>query len=221
MGLLDIFIRVKDALNRQYNIGNCAGTNRAVAMKLMYYCIEGIAIDPNECLDDNNKDLTIRSLGLDNHIILSSVGGYALLICPSILFVYIMTFYVLLILNLRKSSMMKNFIEKNGSFSWHTMKKNALTLRQLYPGADLDVNFDMSVKLKPLRVCAANEQFPDKTELTDKHDGKSINWKSGDLVVVNDKSAPFADVFLLREGQDTDRTCIIMNQCKWDYGQLR
>ncbi|POG62553.1 hypothetical protein GLOIN_2v1695506, partial [Rhizophagus irregularis DAOM 181602=DAOM 197198] len=70
---VDNFIKVKNSLDKQYGIKDYVENNRNVAMKLIYFCIEGIAIDPNKCLDDNNPALTIRSLERNKNIILSSV----------------------------------------------------------------------------------------------------------------------------------------------------
>ncbi|PKK64648.1 hypothetical protein RhiirC2_787204, partial [Rhizophagus irregularis] len=70
---VDYFIKVKDTLDKQYGIKYYVKNNRNVATKLMYFCIEGIPIDPNGCLDENNPALTIRSLESDKHIIISSV----------------------------------------------------------------------------------------------------------------------------------------------------
>ena len=73
-----------------------------------------------------------------------------------------------------------------------------------------------------LRVCEANEQFPLTNPLTEKPDGKIIDWQSGDVVVINGSNAPFADVFFVREPEHTDdNKFLMMNQCKWDYGSIK
>ncbi|PKY35440.1 hypothetical protein RhiirB3_533186 [Rhizophagus irregularis] len=103
------------------------------------------------------------------------------------------------------------------------MGKTTMTLRELYPNADkLDVDFDVSVELKPLRVCEANEQFPHTNPLTEKHDGKIIDWQSGNVVVINGSSAPFADVFLVRKLVHIEfKKFLMSNQCKWDYVSIK
>ncbi|CAG8625917.1 3163_t:CDS:1, partial [Funneliformis caledonium] len=60
-----------------------------------------------------------------------------------------------------------------------------VSFRELYPdacGTDSDLNF--VVKLKSLRVCEANEQFPANMKLTIKRN-KQIDWKNRDVVVLN------------------------------------
>ncbi|RGB22845.1 hypothetical protein C1646_677547 [Rhizophagus diaphanus] len=235
LDFVDYFIKVKDGLDKQYGIKAYVENNRNVAMKLMYYCIEGIAIASDERLDDNNPDLTIRSLERDKHIILSSVEQSKFLINMPFYFICIYN-DVLCIVN---PTLVKTFyVDRMYWEEWEvfvayheafrtnlaiSMGKTTMTLRELYPNADeLDVYFDMSVKLKPLRVCKANEQFPITNSLTEKSDGKKINWQSGDVVVINGSGAPFADVFLVRMPKDIDDyKFIMMNQYKWDYVSLK
>lgn len=78
----------------------------------------------------------------------------------------------------------------------------------------MDSNLNFVVKLKLLRVCETNEQFPANMKLTTKRN-KQIDWKSGDVVVFNGKSTEFADIFFVRETDDT--SFFTMNQSKWDY----
>ncbi|PKY54970.1 hypothetical protein RhiirA4_502976 [Rhizophagus irregularis] len=71
----------------------------------------------------------------------------------------------------------------------------------------------MSIKLKPLCVCKANEQFPLTNPLTEKPDDKIIDWQSGGVIVINGSSAPF-DVFFVREPEHIDDyKFLMMNQC--------
>ncbi|RGB21675.1 hypothetical protein C1646_777539 [Rhizophagus diaphanus] len=199
LNFADYFIKVKDSLDKQYGIKDYVVNNEKVAMKLMYYCIEGIAIAPRECLDDNNPDLTIRSLERDKHIILSSAEQSA----RYNLFLINMPFYFICLYNdvlcivsptlIRKlydnRMYWKEFLAYHEAFRTNLairMGKTTMTLRELYPSADeSDVHFDMSVKLKPLRVCEANEQFPFTNPLTEKSDGEIIDWKSGLVVIIN------------------------------------
>ena len=230
LDFVDYFIKVKDSLNKQYGIKDYVENNEKVAMKLMYYCIEGIAIAPDKCLDDNNPDLTIRSLERDKHIILSSAGCNGFLINMPFYFICLYNDVLCII----KPTLVRKFYDEQWEVfvAYHEafrtnlairMGKTTMTLRELYPNAyESDVYFDMSVKLKPLRVCEANEQFPLTNPLTEKSDGKIINWQSGDVVVINGNSAPFADVFFVREPEHTDdNKFLMMNQCKWDYGSIK
>ncbi|RGB30818.1 hypothetical protein C1646_764835 [Rhizophagus diaphanus] len=228
-------VDVKDSLDKQYGITDYVVNNEKVAMKLIYYCIEGIAIASNECLEDDNPDLTIRSLERDKHIILSSVkqsdGRDKFLINMPFYFICLYN-DVLCIVSptlIRKLNDNRMYWEKWEEFvAYHEafrtnlairMGKTTMTLRELYPSADVsDVHFDMSVKLKPLRVCKANEQFPFTNPLTEKSDGEIIDWKSGLVVIINGSSAPFADVILVRELENADFKFLMSNQCKWDYG---
>ncbi|CAB4487556.1 unnamed protein product [Rhizophagus irregularis] len=236
---VDCFIKVKDSLDKQYGIRDYVEKNRNVAMKLMYFCIEGIAIEPNKCLDDNNPALTIRSLERDRHIILSSVEQSAR--CS--LFLINMPFYFICLYNdvlcIVKPTLVRKFYDERMYWEeWEVfvayheafrtnlaikMGKTTMTLRELYPNADeLDVNFDMSVELKPLCVCKANEQFPHTNPLTEKHDGKIIDWQNGNVVVINGSSAPFADVFLVRKLVHIEfKKFLMSNQCKWDYVSIK
>ncbi|EXX50315.1 hypothetical protein RirG_271970 [Rhizophagus irregularis DAOM 197198w] len=208
LDFVDYFIKVKNSLDKQYGIKDYVKSNGKVAMKLMYYCIEGIAIASDECLDDNNPDLTIRSLERDKHIILSPAeqsAGYNF-------FLINMPFYFICLYNdvlcIVKPTFVRKFYDERMYWEeWEVfvayheafrtnlairMGKTTMTLRELYPNADKsDVYFDMSVKLKPLCVCEANEQFPLTNPLTEKPDGKIIDWQSGGVV------------------------------CKWDYGSKK
>jgi hypothetical protein len=96
------------------------------------------------------------------------------------------------------------------------MRYVKLSFRELYPGAcgmGSDLNF--VVKLKLLRVCKTNEQFPANMKLTTKRN-EQIDWKSRDVVVFNGKSTEFADIFfIIRETDDT--SFFTMDQSKWDY----
>ncbi|PKK62363.1 hypothetical protein RhiirC2_759666 [Rhizophagus irregularis] len=232
---VDYFIKVKDSLDKQYGIKDYVENNRNVAMKLIYFCIEGIAIDPNKCLDDNNPALTIRSLERDKHIILSFVEQSA----GCNLFLINMPFYFICLYNdvlcIVKPILVHLFYDERMYWEeWEVfvayheafrtnlaikMGKTIMTLRELYPNADkLDVDFDVSVELKPLRVCEANEQFSHTNPLTEKHDGKIIDWQSGNVVVINGSSAPFADVFLVRKLVHIEfKKFLMSNQRKWDY----
>ncbi|GBC37796.1 hypothetical protein GLOIN_2v1720049 [Rhizophagus irregularis DAOM 181602=DAOM 197198] len=202
---VDYFIKVKDCLDKQYGIKDYVKNNRDVATKLMYLCIEGIPIDPDKyVLDENNPALTIRSLERDKHIILSSVEQ------SDELFLINMPFYFICIYNdslhiVNPTLVSKFYDERMYWEEWEKfvayheafrtnlairLGKKTTTLRELYPNADKsDVNFDFSVNLKPLRVCEANEQFPLTNPLTEKSDGKEIDWQSGDVVVINGSSA--------------------------------
>jgi hypothetical protein len=232
---VDYFIKVKDNLDMQYNISHYVENNKEVAMKLMYHCIEGIPIASDKRLDDKDPYLTIRSLERDKHIILSSVERN--------LFLINMPFYFICLYNdvlcvVKPTLVRKLYDERMYWEEWELfvayheafrtnlairMGKTTMTLRELYPNADeSDVYFDMSVKLKPLRVCEANEQFPLTNPLTEKSDGKIIDWQSGDVVVINGSHAPFANVFFVRELEHTaDNKFLMMNQCKWDYGSKK
>ncbi|CAB5299692.1 unnamed protein product [Rhizophagus irregularis] len=230
LDFVDYFIKVKNSLDKQYGIKDYVANNRKVSMKLMYYCIEDIAIAPDECLDDNNPDLTIRSLERDKHIILSPAEqsvGYNL-------FLINMPFYFICLYNdvlyIVKPTFVRKFYDERMYWkewemfvAYHEafrtnlairMGKTTMTLRELYPNSDKsDVYFDMSVKLKPLRVCEANEQFPLTNPLTEKPDGKIIDWQSGGVIVINGSSAPF-DVFFVREPEHIDDyKFLMMNQC--------
>jgi hypothetical protein len=68
-----IFERVKWYLNHQYKIEYFIADkdNYEVVVELMYYCIEGIHVALDTCLDDKKPDLTIRSLERDKHIVLT------------------------------------------------------------------------------------------------------------------------------------------------------
>ncbi|POG60654.1 hypothetical protein GLOIN_2v1486854 [Rhizophagus irregularis DAOM 181602=DAOM 197198] len=202
---VDYFIKVKDCLDKQYGIKDYVKNNRDVATKLMYLCIEGIPIVPDKyVLDENNPALTIRSLERDKHIILSSVEQ------SDELFLINMPFYFICIYNdslhiVNPTLVSKFYDERMYWYEWEKfvayheafrtnlairLGKKTTTLRELYPNADKsDVNFDFSVNLKPLRVCEANEQFPLTNPLTEKSDGKEIDWQSGDVVVINGSSA--------------------------------
>ncbi|PKC08293.1 hypothetical protein RhiirA5_399395 [Rhizophagus irregularis] len=205
VNFVDYFIKVKDCLDKQYGIKDYVKNNRDVATKLMYLCIEGIPIGPDKyVLDENNPALTIRSLERDKHIILSSVEQ------SDELFLINMPFYFICIYNdslhiVNPTLVSKFYDERMYWEEWEKfvayheafrtnlairLGKKTTTLRELYPNADKsDVNFDFSVNLKPLRVCEANEQFPLTNPLTEKSDGKEIDWQSGDVVVINGSSA--------------------------------
>ncbi|GBB89346.1 hypothetical protein RclHR1_01600018 [Rhizophagus clarus] len=66
-----------------------------------------------------------------------------------------------------------------------------------------------------LRVCEANEQFPNSKALTNKRDNKLIDLEIGEVVVLNAASARFADIILVREN---GTKILFMIRCKWDYG---
>ncbi|PKY47885.1 hypothetical protein RhiirA4_523646 [Rhizophagus irregularis] len=232
---VDYFIKVKDTLDKQYGIKYYVKNNRNVATKLMYFCIEGIPIDPNECLDDNNLALTIRSLESDKHIIISSVKVEQ---SDELFFINMPFYFICLyndVLHIVDPTLVNKFYDERMYWNewkkfvayyeaFHTnlairLGKKTMMLRELYPNADKsDVYFDMSVKLKPLRVCEANEQFPLTNPLTEKSDGEIIDWQSGDVVVINGS----CDVFFVRELVDTFyKKFIMMSQCKWDYGSKK
>ncbi|CAB5333869.1 unnamed protein product [Rhizophagus irregularis] len=232
---VDYFIKVKDCLDKQYGIKDYVKNNRDVATKLMYLCIEGIPIDPDKyVLDENNPALTIRSLERDKHIILSSVEQ------SDELFLINMPFYFISIYNdslhiVNPTLVSKFYDERMYWEEWEKfvayheafrtnlairMGKKTMTLRELYPNADKsNVYFDMSVKMKPLHVCdEGNEQFPLTNPLTEKSDGEIIDWQSGDVVVINGS----CDVFFVRELVNTFyKKFIMMSQCKWDYGSKK
>ncbi len=89
-----------------------------------------------------------------------------------------------------------------------------MTLRDIYPGACGEEYYkDLYVNLKRLSICEANEQFPNKKELTDKYNNNTIDLESGDFVVLNDVSAKFADIILVRKN---GTKFLFMIQCKWD-----
>ncbi|CAG8581075.1 9629_t:CDS:1 [Dentiscutata erythropus] len=91
-----------------------------------------------------------------------------------------------------------------------------MTLGKLYPGAyGEDTYLQILVALKKLRACEANEQFPNNKNLTNKSNDEPIDLESGDVVVLNDASANFADIILVRMN---GVKCLLMIQCKWDYG---
>ncbi|CAB4384806.1 unnamed protein product [Rhizophagus irregularis] len=232
---VDYFIKVKDTLDKQYGIKYYVKNNRNVATKLMYFCIEGIPIDPNGCLDENNPALTIRSLESDKHIIISSVKVEQ---SDELFFINMPFYFICLyndILSIVNPTLVRKFYDERMYWkewemfvAYHEafrtnlaikMGRKTMMLRELYPNADKsDVNFDMSVKLKPLRVCEANEQFPLTNPLTEKSDGEIIDWQSGDVVVINGSS----DVFFVRELVDIFYIKFIMiSQCKWDYGSKK
>ncbi|CAB5358430.1 unnamed protein product [Rhizophagus irregularis] len=194
---VDYFIKVKDCLDKQYGIKDYVKNNRDVATKLMYLCIEGIPIDPDRyVLDENNPALIIKSLESDKHIILSSVEQ------SDKLFLINMPFYFICIYNnslhIVNPTLVSKFYDER--MYWEEWENQMLTL---------------TLNLKPLRVCEANEQFPLTNPLTEKSDGKEIDWQSGDVVVINGS----CDVFFVRELVDTFyKKFIMMSQCKWDYG---
>ncbi|KAF9404097.1 hypothetical protein BGZ76_007119, partial [Entomortierella beljakovae] len=59
----------------------------------------------------------------------------------------------------------------------------------------------------------ASQQFP-STKLNDK-DGEPIDWESRSNIIVNGKSAPWGDAFIVRES--AGRNILILHQDKFDY----
>ncbi|CAB5358359.1 unnamed protein product [Rhizophagus irregularis] len=206
-----------------------------ISSKSRTLSINSIPIDPNGCLDENNPALTIRSLESDKHIIISSVKVEQ---SDELFFINMPFYFICLyndILSIVNPTLVRKFYDERMYWkewemfvAYHEafrtnlaikMGRKTMMLRELYPNADKsDVNFDMSVKLKPLRVCEANEQFPLTNPLTEKSDGEIIDWQSGDVVVINGSS----DVFFVRELVDIFYIKFIMiSQCKWDYGSKK
>ncbi|CAB4384849.1 unnamed protein product [Rhizophagus irregularis] len=197
---VDYFIKVKDCLDKQYGIKDYVKNNRDVATKLMYLCIEGIPIDPDRyVLDENNPALIIKSLESDKHIILSSVEQ------SDKLFLINMPFYFICIYNNSLHIVNPTLV------NWERKQRHY----ENYIPILISQMLTLTLNLKPLRVCEANEQFPLTNPLTEKSDGKEIDWQSGDVVVINGS----CDVFFVRELVDTFyKKFIMMSQCKWDYG---
>ncbi|CAG8489104.1 9097_t:CDS:2 [Funneliformis mosseae] len=213
------------------------GKDGRIIMKLslnMYYCIEGIHVTLDTCLVDKKPDLMIRSLERDRHIVLTRAENRNLYLIK-------MPFFFISIYNdilrIVDSDLTKKVFQDDSSMYWQEwevfvahheafrtnlairMGYEKLSFRELYPGAcgmDSDLNF--VVKLKSLRVCEANKQFPANMKLTTKRN-EQIDWKSGDVVVLNGKSAELADIFFVRETDDT--SFFTMDQSKWDYASKR
>ncbi|GES95955.1 hypothetical protein GLOIN_2v1720049 [Rhizophagus clarus] len=228
-----IFYDVMSALDGQYNIKAYVRKNKQVALKLLSYCIEGTPVSGEEILD-KDSNITIRSLERDKHIILS-------LSSKDDSFIIKLPFYFIClyndVLDIVDLQLTKKLFEEN--IYWQELEKfvayhetfrtnlkirlgkTHMKLQELYPCAsELDEYFNYTVKLKELHVCESSEQFPTTTtELTNKSNDEKINWKSGNVVVINGKSAKSADVILVRE-VDCKLKLLVMNQCKWDYGSV-
>jgi hypothetical protein len=229
-----IFYKVTSDLDAQYNIKAYVKKNLQAATKLLSYCVEGTQISGEEILDDKNPNTTIRSLERDKHIILSRSIYESFVIKMPFYFIYLYNEILDLVdpeltKKLFKENMYwqewEKFVAYHEAFRTNLMMrlgKTQMKLQKLYPCAsESDPYFDYTVKLKKLHVREASEQFPNKTmKLTDKFTGEQINWKSGEAVVINGKSAQSADVLLVRE-VDKKLKLLVMDQCKWDYGSKR
>lgn len=95
----------------------------------------------------------------------------------------------------------ENFVGEYEAFQNNIMVnlgKKEISLKELYRGAiGKDSILNTQIKLKKLDICMARSQFP-KTFLLRNSDNKTVKSLDG-LVVINGKSAQFADVFSERQ----------------------
>ncbi|CAG8684567.1 17281_t:CDS:2, partial [Racocetra fulgida] len=225
-----IHMMVKEDLERMYNIYGDVKSNKYLAMKLIYHCVEGIPVSDKDCLDEKNPHLTIENLQRDGHIILTPYDKSLYYIRMPLFFIHIYND----ILKIVDVEMMNKAFRIDHRMHWQDWELFALnyeafrtnlaiemgfsrmTLGELYPGAyGNDIYLQMYVDLKRLHVCEANERFPNNKKLTNKSDNEPIDLESGNVVVLNDASADFAGIILVRMN---GARCLLMIQYKWDYG---
>ncbi|GBB88719.1 hypothetical protein RclHR1_01530007 [Rhizophagus clarus] len=171
-------------------------------MKLLSYCIEGTPVSEEE-ISDKDSNITIRSLERDKHIILSVSSKNDSFIIKMPFYFICLYNDVLDIVDPQLTKMLfegniywqewEKFVAYNEAFRTNLkirLGKTHIKLQELYPCAsELDEYFNYTVKLKELHVYESSEQFPTTTtELTNKSNGEKINWKSGNVVVINGKS---------------------------------
>lgn len=227
-----IFYSTLDRLEGAYNIIKRVKENRRLALELLHHCIDAIPVELDDCLDPNAPKDTIANLERDAHIILSRHKDTPKYII-NMPFFFLYTYnYTLGIVPppLERAFQVDHtmywqewelFVAHYEAFRNNLLIRRGfqqLPLEELYRGAyGKKETLETVVGLTNLSVRTSNEQFPKSTNLTDKSNGTKINWKAGDVIVVNGASAEFGDSFLVRNLSDGTEV-LISTQDKWDYG---
>ncbi|CAG8719607.1 32331_t:CDS:2, partial [Racocetra persica] len=188
-----IYKIVKEDLQMMHNIYADMNKNKNLAIKLLYHCVEGIPVTDKTCLDEKNPHLTIENqqqlmnkvFRINNHMHWQDWELFVLY----------------------HEAFCTNLTIETGI--------SGMNLGQLYPGTYReDIYLQIYVVLKRLHCYEANEQFLNNKKLTNKYDNKSIDLESGTVVVLNNISADFTDIILVRMNGEK---CLLIIQCKWDY----
>ncbi|CAG8501413.1 8858_t:CDS:2 [Funneliformis caledonium] len=195
---------VKWYLNEQYKIEHFITDkdNYEIVVKLMYYCIEGIHVTLDTCLDDKKPDLMIRSLERDRHIVLTRAENCNLYLIK-------MPFFFISIYNdilrIVDSDLTKKVFQDDSSMYWQEW--------EVFVAHHEAFRTNLAIRMGYEKL-SFWELYPANMKLTTKRN-EQIDWKNGDVVVLNGKSAEFADIFFVRETDDT--SFFTMDQSKWDY----
>ncbi|GJJ68147.1 hypothetical protein EMPS_00493 [Entomortierella parvispora] len=229
-----IFGHIKSGLEAYYSIHGTVSANKSLALSLLHASIVGRPLSRGTLMDPNNVHSSVAHLEEDSHIILEACNpaGTQFTIKMPLFFICLYNDVLQVVDHkIEERLRVQNDLHWQGwelfLACFDAFRNNLLIdlgqqtarLSDLYPGAfGTQSTLDLELKLKRLSVSEAKEQYPSET-LTDRITAKNIDWKSGDNVIVNGKSAPWGDAFIVRETSQGQWT-ISIHQGKFDYNSV-
>ncbi|GET04772.1 hypothetical protein GLOIN_2v1878909 [Rhizophagus clarus] len=225
----DIFHAVINVLTNKYKLDKFIRNHRKASCQLLHHCIGAIPVQLNTKLG-SEQTVTVEDLERDGFLILKSIGPNNYLIEMPFYFIYIYNMW----LNMASATIHKMF-QPESKMAWDTWEKfvanyeifrnnllfeleqhkeGIVSLKEFYRGAIGKASvLNIRVRLEKLELCEAKNQFP-KTGFPRNCDNNKVMDLDG-LVIINDRSAPFGDVVLLRKKIPEDRNLLIAHQQKW------
>ncbi|CAJ0626506.1 16527_t:CDS:2 [Entrophospora sp. SA101] len=224
-----LFAEIVNTLNQKYNIRSYVRKNLKVSLQILYHCIGAIPTQFNKNLDINTPQLTVEKMERDGYLILKPHSDLDYLIEMPFYFFYLYNME----LNIAPAILHKKF-QPNSDMYWEEwenfvaqfevihnnllvdMGTKEIKLRDYYCGGiGRDDILDIQIKLEKLNnICIAKNQFPKSGQPIRSSDNFEMSFESNDILFINGKAAPFADIFLVQQTSKSQK--IIMGlQEKW------
>ncbi|KAF9151751.1 hypothetical protein DFQ26_001138, partial [Actinomortierella ambigua] len=219
-----IFRKVANQLDIAYSITAFARAHKDLVRALIRLCILEKPSSRTLAPSKDFRTLTLETLERDTHTILEDSSDDKDKVLVRIPFFFLHTYNTVdEVRNTLGSAFLHDWGEGHEwrfferlIAEYEALRTNFLiddgqeeaTLGNIYKGAfGRAETLNITVKLKELSVVEAEHRFPQMGGLS--ADGQERDWRSGDVVVKNADGASFADVFVHRQGADTESLSIL------------